>query len=139
MRKAILHTIILFILLFASNSAVFAHNSVSLIANACSQNLTVKSQIEVNAPFTFQATITNPVKDFYSNRIIVSDDNQQEETETNVAKKSIEKATALVSFYHKRFTLALRNDTNDSFTKVKESFYFPSHNPLYLVFEVFRI
>lgn len=139
MKKAILNTIIIFALLFASNSAVFASKSASLVVNTTSQKLAVESQSEIDSPFTFKTTITIPVKDFYSNRIIVSDDNQQEETETNVAKKSIEKATAFVSYYHKQFELALRNYTIDSFAKVKEPFYFPSYNPLYIVFEVFRI
>ena len=141
MKKAIKHIIPLCILLLFGNGSLFAHTlAVPLFATSFTQTAsqTQNNTNNVEHLFLNHSTITNPVKEFYRKKAIVSD-NEEEDSEIVAAKKNLEKTTYFTSFFNQQPTHFISYYTNNSFAFRKEFSYLPSYQSLYIIFEVFRI
>lgn len=139
MKKAMKHILSLCIMLLFGSTTLFAHSAATpLFITSSIQHTSPEKDNKINSEFNFQTKISSPIKEFYSKRVITTD-TEEEDTEITYSKKSLEKTTSFVALYKPQFTTFLPYATNNSLTLIKETFYFPSYNSLYIVFEVFRI
>lgn len=133
------HILSLCIMLLFGSTTLFAHSAAtSLLITSSIQHTSPEKDNKINSEFNFQTKISSPIKEFYSKRVITSD-TEEEDTEITYSKKSLEKTTSFFALYKQQFTRFLPYSTRNSLSLIKETFYFPSYNSLYLIFEVFRI
>lgn len=141
MKKAIRHIIPLCILLLFSNGSLFAQTlTAPFFATSISKTIPLEksSKTELEHLLENQLSINNPVKDFYRKKEVIVE-NEEEDSEIMTSKKMLEKTNSYVSFFNPQPTNFLSCYTNNSLAFSKEVSYLPSHQSLYIIFEVFRI
>lgn len=141
MKKALRHIILLCMLLLLSTGSLFAQ---TLTAPFFATSVTKKIPLEkpnrliVQHLFENQFNIAHPVKDLYSKKEIVVD-NEEEDSEVSIYKKLVNKTVSYPSFFRHQIAESgiLYLEKSSDFSK--NLFYLPLRNSLYLIFEVFRI
>ncbi|MFL9830124.1 hypothetical protein ABS764_04595 [Flavobacterium sp. ST-87] len=141
MKKAIRHIILLCILLLSGNSPLFAQTlTAPLLATSVIKKIPLDKPTRIASEHLFgnQFNLANPVKDLYSKKEIVVD-NEEEDSEIISYKKLLNKSVSCSSFFRQQIAESTVSYLKKASDFPKNLFYFPLRNPLYIIFEVFRI
>ena len=141
MKKALRHIIPLCMLLLLSTGSLFAQTlTAPFFATSVNKNILLEkpNRLIVQHLSESQFNITNPVKELYSKKEIVVD-NEEEDSEIFSYKKLLNKTVFYPSFFRQQIAESAILYFKKASDFPKNLSYLPLRNSLYLIFEVFRI
>ncbi len=141
MRKAIKHIIPLCLMLLLGSGSSLAHTlTATHLATTVVKKTTIENTNKIGLEHLFidQSNADNPVLEIYKKREITVD-NEEEDSEISVSKKTLEKPSYIISSFKKTSLSFISYQKNNSFGFRKEISYLRVYKPLYIIFEVFRI